>query len=174
MKKSMTLISMLVILSLFTFGQTTSSSKGIKIGVISPDRVVQNTARGKAIIESLNKLGRAKQQKIQNLRKELEDLNADLQKPLSTSAKEEKQLLIQRKQTALKRFVQDSQAEYQREFMKVKKKLYDEIMPIIKKIGKDKGFTIIFDITTSGISYFDDKIDITNEVIIQVNAKYQK
>ena len=51
-------------------------------------------------------------------------------------------------------------------------KLTNEVMPIIKKIGESKNYTLIFDIQSSGISYFDKTIDITNEVIRDYDAKY--
>ena len=52
-------------------------------------------------------------------------------------------------------------------------KLQKEVMPIIDKIGKSKGFTIVFDLSISGISYFDKTIDITDVVIKEIDTRYK-
>ncbi|MCP4216899.1 MAG: OmpH family outer membrane protein, partial [bacterium] len=43
---------------------------------------------------------------------------------------------------------------------------------IAENIGKAKGFTLILDMTSSGIAYFDQAIDITADVIKAVDAKF--
>ena len=50
--------------------------------------------------------------------------------------------------------------------------LRQDIMPVIEKIGKEKGFSLILDLTTSGIAYYDTAIDITDDVIAEYDKKY--
>ena len=51
--------------------------------------------------------------------------------------------------------------------------LQKEVMPIIDKIGKSKGFTLVFDLSIAGISYFDKTIDITELVIKEIDSIYK-
>ena len=78
------------------------------------------------------------------------------------------------KQTKLKRLIEDSRRDFQVQYQKEMAKLRDQIMPVIAEIGKAQNFSIILDITTSGISYFDKTIDITELVIKAFNAKSGK
>ncbi|MGD2086805.1 MAG: OmpH family outer membrane protein [Candidatus Aminicenantes bacterium] len=59
------------------------------------------------------------------------------------------------------------QREMKKEFLAAN----DDIMPIIHQIGKAKGFTLILDLNSSGVLYFDNSIDITSEVIKEADAK---
>ena len=72
---------------------------------------------------------------------------------------------MQNKKTEQKRFAEDAQNEarmkQQTEFENIQK----ELMPIIEKIAKDDGFTLILDVTTAGIAYVDPATDITEKVV---------
>lgn len=146
-----------------------------KIGVINPQKVVSETIRGKQVKAKLEKLGDEKQQKIKGMEDAIKKLEKELMSPaLNADAKEKKAVDLQGKRVNLKRYVEDAQKEFQGRYQKEMQTMYKEIMPIIEKIGAAKGFTIIFDLSNSGISYFDKTIDITNEVIKAYDQKYSK
>ena len=106
---------------------------------------------------------------------EIKKLEKDLMSPaLNDEAREKKSIELQEKRTDFKRFYEDAQNEFQRESQKELTALEKELMPLIDNLGRQKGFTIIFDITRPGIVYFDQAIDITDEVIKMVDAKYSK
>ena len=93
---------------------------------------------------------------------------------LNTQTREKKNMQLQDKRTDLKRFIEDAQREMQQKSQTELSNLRQDIMPVIEKIGKEKGFTIILDLTTSGIAYFDSAIDITADVIAEYDKKYSK
>ena len=146
-----------------------------KIGVINPQKVVTDTIRGKQVKAKLEKLGEEKQQKIKGMEASIKQLEKELMSPaLNADAKEKKASELQNQRVNLKRYVEDAQKDFQSKYQKEMATLYREIMPIIEKIGAAKGFTIIFDLSNSGVSYFDKTIDITNEVIKAYDQKYSK
>lgn len=146
-----------------------------KIGVINPQKVVTETIRGKQVKAKLEKLGEEKQQKIKGMEDAIKQLEKELMSPaLNAEAKEKKASELQSKRVNLKRYVEDAQKEFQGKYQKEMATMYREIMPIIEKIGAAKSFTIIFDLSNSGVSYFDKTIDITNEVIKAYDQKYSK
>ena len=168
MKKTLVLIFTIFTLGAFICAET-------KIGVINPDEVILKTIRGKQVKQKLEKLGKIIQEKTIKKENEIRKLEKDLVSPaLNAETRERKRVELQTKQTNLKRFAEDSQKEWQLEFRKEMMKLTNEIMPIIKNIGKSKNYTLIFDYKNSGISYFDNTIDITNEVIRDYDLKYSK
>jgi outer membrane protein len=166
MKKSMILVLTVLTLSLFAFSE-------VKIGVVSGQDVLQKTKKGQSIRTKLENLGKAKQTQIENLEKEIVALQKDLSSPaLNTETKEKKSRELEDKKISYQRVVQDAQKEFQAQQQKEMMTMYNEIMPLIQDLGKSKGFTLILDVASSGIAYFDPSIDITNDVIKAVDAKF--
>jgi len=166
MKKTLVIALTILALSISAYAE-------VKIGVINPQKVVSETIRGKQVKAKLEKLGDEKQVKIKGMEDEIKQLEKDLMSPaLNTDTKEKKAMDLQNKRTNLKRYVEDAQKDFQGQYQREMATLYKEIMPIIEKIGAAKGFTIIFDLSNSGISYFDKTIDVTNEVIKAYDQKY--
>jgi len=168
MKKTSVLILSVLFMGAFIYAQT-------KVGVINPDEVILKTIRGKQVKQKLEKLAKEFQQKTIKKENEIKKLEKDLVSPaLNSETRERKAAELQTKKTNFKRFAEYSRKEWQLQYRKGMMKLTDEIMPIIKKIGKSKNYTLIFDYENSGISYFDNTIDITNEVIRDYDLKYSK
>lgn len=168
MKKTLVIVLTILAMSVAVYSET-------KIGVINPQKVVTETIRGKQVKAKLEKLGEEKQQKIKGMEDAIKQLEKELMSPaLNAEAKEKKASELQSKRVNLKRYVEDAQKEFQGKYQKEMATMYREIMPIIEKIGAAKSFTIIFDLSNSGVSYFDKTIDITNEVIKAYDQKYSK
>lgn len=166
MKRSMILILTVLTLSLFAFSE-------VKIGVVNGQDVIQKTKRGQSIRTRLENLGKAKQTQIENLEKDIVALQKDLNSPaLNTETKEKKGRELEDKKISYQRVVQDAQKEFQAQQQKEMMTMYNEIMPLIQELGKAKGFSLILDVASSGIAYFDPSIDITNDVIKAVDAKF--
>jgi Skp family chaperone for outer membrane proteins len=164
MKKTTIVLSILVMFGFALFGE-------VKIGVVHPMYVLQNSVKGKKIIADLEVLGKKKQQAMEAIQNEIRSLTADLQKPLNASTKEEKTLLLQRKQTKFKRVFQDSQAEVKREQGKKIGEFRKQILPLIHNYCKDNGFTIVFDGMATGIAYMQETVDISKAIVKLVDSK---
>jgi len=168
MKKTLVLVITILTLTFFTFAE-------VKIGVINAQKVIASTQRGKDIQAKLTNYGAAKQKKVAAMQAEIKKLEKDLQSPaLNEKTRENKSILMQKKKTNLKRYYEDTQRELRRKYQQEMQSLQKEVMPIIDKIGKSKGFTLVFDLSIAGISYFDKTIDITDIVIKEINTKYKK
>lgn len=165
MKRTLILIVTLITLAMFGFSE-------VKIGVINAQKVIMGTLRGKAIQKKLENIGKLKQQKVKQMQNQIKALEKELQSPaLNNEARDRKTEELQSKKTKFKRFVEDTQKELRRRYKKEIQILQKDVMPIIDRIGKSKGFTIIFDLSIAGISYFDKTIDITDLVIKEIDLK---
>jgi len=60
----------------------------------------------------------------------------------------------------------DMQELQQRLFLKIQ----SEVMPVIAKLGQEKGIDLILDLRASGVLYFNPAIDLTDEVIKRYDA----
>jgi len=146
----------------------------VKVGVVNPQKILVETIRGKQVKENLEKVSKAKQADIQKKESAIKNLEKELMSPaLNQDTRERKATDLQNMRVDLKRFVEDSQKEFQRRYQREMQTLYKEIMPVIQQIGKNQGYTIILDLSSAGVSYFDVTTDITDSVIKAYDAKYQ-
>ncbi len=168
MKKTLVVVIAILTLTFFTFAE-------VKIGVINAQKVIASTQRGKDIQAKLSNLGASKQKKVATMQAEIKKIEKDLRSPaLNEKTRENKSILLQKKKTNLKRYYEDTQRELRLRYQQEMQSLQKEVMPIIDRIGKSKGFTLVFDLSIAGISYFDKTIDITDVVIKEINSKYKK
>lgn len=165
MKKNLFLFFALVVLTTFVFAE-------VKIGIINPQAVLQNSTKGKAVIERLRSLNMAKQKKYEDLQKEIDSLEKEILSPaLNQDALDKKNRDLQNKRIEIKRFAEDAQKESQAQQQKEFESLQRELMPIIEKISKDEGFSLVLDLNTAGVTYFEPAIDITEKVIKAYDVK---
>jgi outer membrane protein len=144
-----------------------------KIGVINAQDIIQKTKKGQQIQKKLEELGNSKRMEIETKQKELEKLQKELASPaLNENTRTRKNREFEDKKINFNRLVKDIQKTLQEQQQKELMALYDEIMPLIQEIGKSKGFTLILDLANSGVAYFDQTIDITEDVIKAVDAKF--
>ena len=151
MKRSLIFIVTLVTLTMFGFTE-------VKIGVINAQKVIVSTARGKAIQKKLADIGKSKQRRVQQMQNEIKILEKAIQSPaLNSDARDRKAEELQNKKVKFKRYVEDTQKELRRRYQKEIQSLQKEVMPIIDRIGKSKGFTVIFDLSIAFVLHF--KVD---------------
>ena len=157
MRKLLTFIVVMLMVG-YVFGQ-------VKIGVINPEKVIRNTTRGKASLQKLDNIRASKQKRINQMQNEIKGIQNELQSPaLGASARDTKSMQLQSRQTQIRRYIEDSQREIQLIVNAQMEKFRKEIMPLITDIGKAKGYSLIFDLRNSGVAYFDQAIDLTDEL----------
>ncbi|MCX6557397.1 MAG: OmpH family outer membrane protein [Candidatus Aminicenantes bacterium] len=164
MKKNLLFIFALLTLTTFVFSE-------VKIGIINPQGVLQNSIKGKEVIERLRSLNLSKQKKYEAMQKEIEGLEKDILSPaLNADTRDKKNSDLQNKRIEIKRFAEDAQKDSMAIQQKEFENLQRELMPIIEKIAKSGGFSVILDLNTAGVTYFDPSIDITDQVIKDYDA----
>ena len=72
---------------------------------------------------------------------------------------------LQDKRTEIKRFAEDAQKDSMAVQQKEFENMQRDLMPIIEKIAKGEGFSLVLDLNTAGVTYFEPSIDITDQVI---------
>lgn len=165
MKKNLFLMFALLALTTFVFSE-------VKIGIINPQMVLQNSAKGKAVIERLRSLNMSKQKKYEAMQKEIDTLEKETLSPaLNQDARDKKNMDLQNKRIEIKRFAEDAQKESMAQQQKEFESLQRELMPIIEKIAKSDGFSLVLDLNTAGVTYFEPAIDITERVIKAYDAE---
>jgi len=145
----------------------------MRIGVINVERLVQESALGKEAFNRVKKLNDQKKDEGDKLQKELRDMEqklADQGTSLADDKREALQKSYQEKAIAFKRFQDDANRDLEAAQKKELSELERRVFPVINQVGKDKGFTMIFNKFQSGLVYADDAIDITDEVLKLFNT----
>jgi len=165
MKKSLFSIFALLALTTFAVAET-------KIGIINPQLVLQNSVKGKQVIEKLRSLNLAKQKTYETMQKEIETLEKDILSPaLNQETREKKSADLQNKRIDIKRFAEDAQKDSMAIQQKEFESLQRELMPIIEKIAKANGYSMVLDLNTAGVTFFEPAIDVTDQVIKAYDAQ---
>lgn len=147
---------------------TAAVAQAGKVAVIDVQRLVTDSVAGKEALARLKKLqdekiaeGKAKNDEVDALRKRLNEGRLSLADDKISDL--EKQL--EERVTGLRRFQEDAE----REFNKSRETTFGEIerrvFPVIEQVGKEGGYTFIFNKFQSGLLYADEAADITNQII---------
>jgi outer membrane protein len=165
MKKNLFVILALLALTAFAFAE-------FKIGIINPQVVLQNSIKGKEAIGRLKALQLSKKKAYDALQNEINALEKDSMSPaLNPETRDKKAQDLATKRTEIKRFAEDAQNESMATQQKEFEKIQGDLMPIIEKIAKENGYTLILDVNSSGVTYFEPSIDLTDMVVKAYDAQ---
>jgi outer membrane protein len=145
----------------------------LRIGVINVERLVQESALGKEAFNRVKRINDQKKEEGDKLQKELRDLEqklADQGSALADDKRETLQKSYQEKAIAFKRFQDDATRELDTAQKKELGELERRVFPVINQVGKEKGYTMIFNKFQAGLLYADDTVDLTDEVLRVFNT----
>lgn len=161
-----------VIICVVTLCAQTVAAQANNLAVIDIQRVVAESDAGK---ESLGKLKVLQDSKIaegQQIQVAADALREQLTKQRFTLTDEKIAALnkeLEDRGTELRRFQEDAQRELDDARRSALGQLEERILPIIDEVGREEGYTLIFNKFQSGLVYANESMDITNEVIRRFN-----
>ena len=144
-----------------------------RIGIIWVERLVQESAVGKEAFARVKKLNDQKKDEAEKLAKELRDMEqklADQGQSMTDDKRDQLQKTYQEKAIGYKRFNDDAQRILEEAQKKELETLEKRVLPVIQQVGKERGFTVIFNKFQAGLVYADDSIDVTDEVLKRFNT----
>lgn len=146
-----------------------------KIAVIDVQKLVVESAAGKEAQGRVKKIVDSKEADSEKLQKELQALQQRLtdQGPSMTDDKREQlNKEYQEKGISYKRFQDDAQRQVQEAQQRELSDLEKRVLPVINTVGKEKGYTLIFNKFAPGmLVYADDSVDITDDVLRRFNTQ---
>lgn len=147
-----------------------------KIGFVNIQEAMLTSNAGKQMGEEMRKLIAKDKAVIEEKEKELRQLREELEKQrtvLTESALREKEGNLQKKfrdyQVLAKDFEDDLRAKEQDIF----KKLFPEVLKIVRSIADKEKFTLVLDPYVLQIPYFTASQDLTKRVIDEFNRTYK-
>lgn len=169
MKRSFYLMA--VIIPLF-FVWSTSSFAVDKIGFINLQEIMQNSNAGKKAAEDFKKFYEKETQEIKSSEKELKKMKDELEKQSSIMTKnsqKEKETIYQKKLRDYQLLVNDTNEELKKRDQEMTQKLMPGIMKIVRTIAEKEKFTLVIDVATMPIPYYDKENDFSKKVIEEFN-----
>jgi outer membrane protein len=154
-----------------------ASQAPTKIGVINVQAAIASTAEGKQAGAELQSQFAPRTADLQNLQKQIQDLQARLQAGQTTLSDEEKARL-QRQGDLLTRGFQRKQQEFQDDTNEAQQEVVNRIgrklVDVLDKYSKDNGYGVILDTSSqqTSVIYAANQIDVTQDIIRLFDQSY--
>jgi outer membrane protein len=154
-----------------------SGAAAAKVGVISVQVAIQSTAEGKQAANELQSKFAPRQTELDNLRKQIEDLQTRLRTASNTLSDEEKARLA-REGDQLTRTYQRKQQDSQDDFNEAEREIVDTIgrkmIDILDKYSKENGYSVVLDTSAQNtpVIYAANTVDVTQDIIKLYDQSY--
>jgi len=146
----------------------------VRVAVIDVERLVRDSALGKEAFSRVKKVNDEKKNEADRLQKELRDLEQKLAaqgQSLTDDKREQLQKQYQEKAIDFKSFQEKATRDLDQAQKKELADLERRVFPIISQLGKERGFTLIFNKFQSGLVFADAAADITEDVLKRFNTQ---
>ncbi len=147
--------------------------QGAKIGFVNFQRVVSESAEGKASSAKIQALSKKKQDEGTQKAAQLKSNQDKLQTSgsvMSEAARGQLEKEIERQQVEAQRFQQDAQAELNELQQELQADFIKKVTPILQQVATEKGLHAMFNAQEAGFAWVDPGLDLTNEVIKKLDA----
>lgn len=160
------------------------AQKGLKVGVVDLQAVLDSSVRGKAAKDRLQQLGIKLQEEIKDKRETKEEREKELQKlrtelrsqglVLSKKAQEEKAEAFRKQVRELKRFIddtnrfiEDATQEFREREVRETQRLLQEIRDVVQEVGKQQNYSLILEGNEGAalVLYFSSAVSLTSEIV---------
>jgi len=145
-----------------------------KIGYVDMQRALNESETGKkARAEVKGQVDKLESQ-LKGKKDELEKLKDELDRKAVVMRDEERRKMqddFERKRLDLKRKFEDAQAELQKKDNELTGSIIKELQEVIRQIGERDRYTMILEMSSSGLLYSDKSTDLTDEVLAAYNSR---
>ena len=148
-------------------------SSGARIGVVDPQRVLNETEAGKKVLESISTFMKNRQALIELEEKELKQMEEDFVKQssvLSPTAKKEREGQFRRRISEYQQKVGDLNREVQEKQKEALEGFREKMERVAVRVAQQLGLQVVIDRSRGGPTiYYDPALDVTAKVIEEFN-----
>ncbi|GAB7023043.1 OmpH/Skp family outer membrane protein [Salidesulfovibrio brasiliensis] len=160
--------SVIFLAVLCLFGTVEAASA--KVGFINPQVIVSESKVGKLAQEDLARLGRIKDQQIQESAEKLKAIKAEMESGLLSEAERDiKEDQFKRELRKHEKLVTDSNIQIREEERRLIQFVMKRADKILRRLAKSMGFTMILT-DPEAIGYIDLSVDLTERVLKELDA----
>jgi outer membrane protein len=157
--------------------QSAGAAAPAKVGVINVQVAITSSSEGKQAAAEMQSKFTPRQTELDNLRKQIDDLQGRVRTGSNTLSDEEKARLAA-EYDRLGRLLQRKQTETQEDFNEAQRDIVDRIgrkmMEVLDKFSRDNGYAVIFDTSAQNtpVIYAANTIDVTQDIIRLYDQNY--
>ena len=150
--------------------QSGGAAAAAKVGVINVQVAITSTAEGKQAAAELQSKFAPRQTDLDNMRKQLDDVQSRLRTGATTLSDDEKARLARQGDTltrSYQRKQQEAQDDFNDEQQDIVNRIGRKMMDVLDKYSKDNGFVMILDTSAqqTPVVYAANGIDVTQDII---------
>lgn len=147
-----------------------------KVGIINIELAIVGSNEGQRDFAALQKRFEPKQNELQALGKEVDDLKKQLNTQgdkLNDDARASLVKSIEQKQKSLQRSLEDAQADFQNQQKELANQIGRKILVVLDKYAKDNSFAVILDVSNpqSGVLWAGASTDVTKDIVDAYNTQ---
>ena len=147
-----------------------------KIGIVEVQRILESSEPGKQALGQLTLRFEEMRDDLEEERAEVERLREELQKQsmvLSQEAQQDMEAELRQKMQQFQQKYQSYQARMQQEEQELSDPIIDLLFEVIDDFAEKNGFDMILDAQGSGIIYAKDAMNVTDELMDEVNQAWE-
>jgi len=152
------------------------AAQEIKLGYVDGEKVVQSFKGYKDAEAQFEKQRDAWNQELDKRSREMKSMEEDFKAQelmLSDAKKKEKLSLLEDRRRGIEKYYQEifgPGGEAARKNEELLKPILDKVSAVIRQVGEQEKYTMIFDTANTGIAYASQSVDLTEKIIERVNA----
>ena len=146
----------------------------MKLGYVDLQRALNESDAGKSAKERFKVQVDRLQVDLKKKKDALDSMKEQLEKKASVMKPEEARNLesdYQKKLRDFERAYKDSQGELQQKDNELTVELLKELQVVIEEFGKEQGYSIILEQSSSSVLYGSPELDLTEQIIARYNAR---
>ena len=162
----------MTVMTMLIFVWSASCLAADKIGFINLQEIMQSSTAGKKAADDFKKFYDKETLKIQSMEQELKKMKDDLDKQssiMTANARTEKETAYQKKLRDYQLLVNDTNEELKKRDQEMTQKIMPGIIKVVRSIAEKEKYTLVIDVATMPIPYFDKASDFSKRVIEEFN-----
>jgi outer membrane protein len=151
-----------------------AQAEELRIAVVDLDQAINATDQGKKAREELQKKQKSAEAQLKPMLEKGRALAEEIQSKrfvLSEDALRQKQLDLAEIQNDVRTKGAELEGQFKVDYERLVGPLRQKLLEIVTEVGKEQGFTLVFERGTPGLIYSREAIDITDSVIEKFNKK---
>lgn len=162
---------------LLFFCAASATAADVKLGFIDSERIFAEYQGTKEAQSEFNSQVELWNRELETKKQELQKLQEDYDSQaliLSEPKRREREEDIQKRRSELDAFVQEiwgPSGRVARRNEELTRPIVEKIREVLNTIGRDEGFSIIFDATDGNVVYANDAFDLTDRVVVALNEQ---
>jgi outer membrane protein len=145
----------------------------VKLGFFDKQAIVDRSDFGKRGEESFKIEMKKVREKLEAERQEIKELEEEIKKKEVIWSDDVKKAKLQEffgKKRNLEQLVVQANRELERREQELLKPLKETLIKVVTQIGKEEGFTMIFERDDAGLFYAPNSLDLTDRIIRELNV----